>query len=244
VSFTYANVDGSEDPVGAAGWMDTFGAWPAVRAYKARTVELLRGFVPAVDVGCGVGDDARAMRAIGLDPSVTMLAQARQRGGSFVRGNVLSLPFPSGALCGARTDRVLQHVLDPVGALTELVRVLRVGGLAVLAEPDQGTLTIDGCDPELTPAIVRFRATEGIRNGFLAGQLAARLSELGFHDVERESFTIEIRDPAFSLGLPSWPARLVERGDWSPEEAERFSRSIDPASFRYSFDIVVTWGRK
>jgi hypothetical protein len=89
---------------------------------------------------------------------------------------------------------------------------------------------------------VRFRAVDGIRNGFLAGELADRLGGLGYRDVARESFAIDITDPARALGLPSWPAMLVERGDWSPEEAERFTMSIDPASFLYSFDIVVSWG--
>jgi len=244
VTFTYADVDGSEDPVGAARWMDTFAEWPAVRAYKARTAVLLAGSAPVVDVGCGVGDDARALRAIGLDPSVTMLTQARARGGVFVRGSVYALPFRAGVLGGVRTDRVLQHVHDPDGALDELVRVLRPGGLAVLAEPDQGTLTIDGCDPELTPDIVHFRATVGIRNGFLAGELDRRLLALGFTDVERESYTIEIRDPTRSLGLPSWPQRLVERGEWTPEQARRFEASIGGPDYRYAFDIVVTWGRR
>lgn len=244
MTFTYADVDGSEDPVGAAAWMDTFAEWPAVQAYKARTAKLLAGSAPVVDVGCGVGDDARAIGAIGLDPSVTMLTEARRRRGVFVRGAVHDLPFGSGSLDGVRTDRVLQHVVDPDRALLELARVLRPGGLAVVAEPDQATLTIDGCDPELTPAIVRFRATVGIRNGFLAGELHRRLRDLGFQDVEREAHTIEIRDPARALGLPSWPARLVERGEWTAAEARRFEASIDGPDFRYAFDIVVTWGRR
>ena len=244
MTFTYADVDGSDDPVGAAAWMDTFAEWPAVRAYKARTVALLAGLAPTVDVGCGVGDDARALGAIGVDPSITMLREARSRGGAFARSGVHALPFGSGALGGVRTDRVLQHVDDPDGALRELARVLRAGGLAVFAEPDQATLTIDGCDPELTPDVVRFRATVGIRNGFLAGELDQRLLALGFADVRRESHTVEIRDPTRSLGLPSWPQMLVERGEWTPAQARRFEASIGGPDYRYAFDVVVTWGRR
>ena len=243
MSFTYADVDSSGDPAGAAAWMDVFAAWPAVRAYKARTVELLAGASAVLDVGCGVGDDARALGAIGVDPSMTMLTEARRRGGAFVRGDVHSLPIAAGSVGGVRTDRVLQHVADPDRALDELTRVLRPGGLAVLAEPDQSTLVIKGTDAELTPAIVQFRATVGIRNGFLAGELAGRLSALGFRDVERESFRIDIDDPKRALGLPSWPAILVERGEWTAEEARRFTASIGPR-FCYSFDVVATSGRK
>jgi SAM-dependent methyltransferase len=205
---------------------------------------LLAGHSRVVDVGCGVGEDARALGAIGLDPSMTMLAEARRRGGTFARGDVHSLPFAKAALGGVRTDRVLQHVADPDRAIDELARVLRPGGRAVLAEPDQSTLIIEGTDAELTPAVVRFRAEVGIRHGFLAGELADRLNALGFRDVERESFRIDIDDPKRALGLPSWPAMLVERGEWTDDQAERFARSIDIASFRYSFDIVVTWGTR
>ena len=243
MSSTYGDVDGSADPAGAAAWMDVFAAWPAVAAYKARTAELLTGCQPVLDVGCGVGDDARAVGAIGLDPSMTMLAEAQRRGGVFARGDVHALPIASGALGGVRTDRVLQHVADPDTAVAELTRVLRPGGVAVFAEPDQSTLVIDGTDADLTPAVVRFRAEDGIRNGFLAGELAGRLRALGLHDVERHSFTIEITDPERALGLPTWPALLAARGSWTHEEARRFEASIGPG-FCYRFDVVVTWGRR
>lgn len=242
MSFTYSDVDGSPDPAGAAAWMDTFGSWPAVRAYKSRVVELLRGIAPVVDVGCGVGADARTMGAIGMDASRTMLCEARGRGGTFVRGDVHASPFAAGSVAGVTTDRVLQHVSDPDHALSELARVLAPGGRVVLAEPDQSTLRIEGTDPELTPDIVRFRAVDGIRNGFLAGELAGRLTRLGFVDVERDSYTIAIDDPARALGLPSWPAVLIERGVWNDEQAARFSASLSSAEFRYSFDVVVTTG--
>jgi len=244
VSSTYSDVDRSGDPAGAAAWMDEMATWPSVRAYKDRTLDLLRDVVPlpVVDVGCGVGNDARAIGAIGVDPSFTMLTEARRRGGAYARGDVLALPIAARSMGGVRTDRVLQHVPDPSDALDEIARVLLVGGIAVLAEPDQGTLRIDGTDPELTPAIVRFRVGS-INNARLGGELADRLTAMGFTDVGHESFPIELRDSALAFGLPTWPSMLVARGEWTRDEADRFLASIGP-DFRYRFDVVVTWGRR
>ncbi len=216
--------------------------WPSVRAYKDRTLELLRDVAPVVDIGCGVGNDSRAIDAIGLDTSMTMLAEARRRGGAYGRGDVLRLPIASGSLGGVRTDRVLQHVAEPDDALAEIARVLRPGGIAVLAEPDQGTLRIDGTDPALTPAIVQFRI-DSINHATLGGELASRLQTMGFTDVGRESFPIELRDSALAFGLPTWPSMLVARGVWSEDDARQFEASIGP-DFRYRFDVVVTWGQR
>jgi SAM-dependent methyltransferase len=222
--------------------MDEMAAWPSVRAYKDHTLALLRDVAPTVDVGCGVGNDARALGAIGIDPSLTMVTEARRRGGAYARGDVLALPFASGSLGGLRTDRVLQHVPDPADALAEIARVLRVGGVAVLAEPDQGTLRIDGTNPELTPAIVRFRVGS-INNARLGGELADRLAAVGFTEVGHESFPIELRDHTLAFGLPTWPSMLVARGEWTEEDARQFTDSIGP-DFLYRFDVVVTWGRR
>lgn|GEM_PF-6904691 len=242
---TYADVDRSGDPAGAAAWMDEMATWPDVRACKARTIGLLAGRAPVVDLGCGTGDDVRALgrAAVGLDASTTMLREARRRGGAFVRADVHALPFPDGSLGGVRTERVLQHVAAPDAVLRELARVVRPGGVAVLAEPDQSTLVIEGADEELTPAIVAFR-TASVRNGVLAAELDARLTNLGFRDVGREAFPLTVTDPDLAFGLPSWPAMLVARGEWDEEAAERFRASLSSPSFRYRVDIVVTWGTR
>jgi ubiquinone/menaquinone biosynthesis C-methylase UbiE len=245
VSWTYADVDRSDDPAGAAAWMDTMASWPSIRACKDRTVALLRALGRVLDVGCGVGDDVRAIgpEAIGIDASATMTLQARARGGTFARGDVHALPFAEASFGGARTERVLQHVEDPDTALRELARVVRTGGRLVLAEPDQSTLAISGTEPTLTPAIIRFRA-ESVRNGYLAADLPGRLTSLGFSEVHREPFTIEIDEPTMAFGLPSWPALLVQRGEWTSTEANRFIASLGSRAFAYRYDCVIVWGTK
>ena len=55
MSNTYSNVDGSGDVAEALDWQDRIDAWPAIRAYKQRTYELLGDALPVLDVGCGTG---------------------------------------------------------------------------------------------------------------------------------------------------------------------------------------------
>jgi SAM-dependent methyltransferase len=251
VSWTYSDVDRSGDPAEAVAWMDTLASWPSVRAYKQRTLELIADWEGVVlDVGCGLGDEVRALGegAIGVDTSLAMLEVAHERGGVYVNGDVHALPFDYESVGAVRTDRVLQHAADPGLALDEVVRVLKHGGLVVLAEPDQSTLHIEGTDPDLTPAVVRFRTDVGLRNGRLASRLGALLRSIGVRGINSESFPVPITDPANAFGLLSWPQLLVERGWFTEGQASRFLASLDDAvaagTFLYTSDVVVTWGRK
>ena len=57
MSQTYSDVDGSADPVEAAAWQERMASWPAIRAYKERTYELIAGSGRVIDIGCGPGVD-------------------------------------------------------------------------------------------------------------------------------------------------------------------------------------------
>jgi ubiquinone/menaquinone biosynthesis C-methylase UbiE len=251
-SATYADVDRSRDPAEAAAWMDRLAGWPAFKAYKGHMAELLRATAdgPLLDVGCGVGNDVRALgpRAIGLDPSRTMLDQAVARGGTFVAGSVERMPFAPGTFAGVRADRVLQHVADPDAAAIELARVVRPGGLVVVADPDQGTLRIDGPEPSITEVVRQFRAEKAIRNGHLAGRMTAVLEAAGCTAVERRSWTMELTDPNDAFGLPTWGHYLHTLGLLTEVDAERWQASVAFAAakhqFRYRVDLVVTWGHR
>ncbi|MFD8479487.1 class I SAM-dependent methyltransferase [Kitasatospora sp. NPDC059673] len=107
--------------------------------------------LPVGDLGCGPGEATALLgglgvRAVGLDLSAGMLAQARRRhpGESFVRGSLLSLPFADASLGAALARYSLIH-LPPAEvpyALAELRRVLAPGGRLLLgffaADPSLG----------------------------------------------------------------------------------------------------------
>ena len=69
--------------------LDDIAAFPAVQRLRAAATGLLapRGGDRVVDVGCGSGDQVRALAAavgptgsvVGIDPSATMLDEARRR---------------------------------------------------------------------------------------------------------------------------------------------------------------------
>jgi methionine biosynthesis protein MetW len=104
-----------------------------------------------LDVGCSGGYLAVAMReergasVLGVEPDPVAAEAARRRGVEVVVGSVedpavlaaLRGPFDA-IVCGD----VLEHVVDPWGALAALARVLRPGGRAVVSLPNAAHWTV------------------------------------------------------------------------------------------------------
>ena len=102
----------------------------------------------ALDVGCGGGHWTRTVlsqlptdaRMGGPDREAAFLALARERCDAsrteFMVGTAEKLPFEDNTFDLVTCQLVLIHVQDPLVALTELKRVLRPGGLLLVAEPD------------------------------------------------------------------------------------------------------------
>lgn len=105
----------------------------------------------ALDVGCGVGHWSFALgqvlpagaRLTGVDREPEWLrvaaATAHERGLGgrfrFLEGAVERLPFPDASFDLVTCQTLLIHVADELGAVREMIRVLRPGGLLVAVEP-------------------------------------------------------------------------------------------------------------
>ncbi|PYV60786.1 MAG: hypothetical protein DMG95_13710 [Acidobacteria bacterium] len=107
-----------------------------------------------LDVGCGTGDFLRLLapivspgKAVGLDLSETMIAEAVQRSAqdsvnlSFRVGSALELPFQAESFDRVLATQVLLHIPDPWSALAEMKRVLAPSFQAAFAISGSMTLS-------------------------------------------------------------------------------------------------------
>jgi len=109
--------------------------------------EMLRGVAgPAVivDLGCGDGSALAvaaernpAHRFVGIDWSGDALRQARTLGLTVVRAGVAAdLPVADGTADVVIMSELIEHLVDPDGAVAEARRLLRPGGSLLLSTPN------------------------------------------------------------------------------------------------------------
>ena len=121
---------------------DELSSKPLDRDILDRFAESVRGLGPVCDMGCGPGQVARYLKdhgvdAFGLDLSPGMLQQARRLNPDlrFEQGDMLALEAADGTWGGIAAFYSIIHIPHEkvVDALRELKRVLRPGGLLLLA---------------------------------------------------------------------------------------------------------------
>lgn len=89
-----------------------------------------------LEAGCGTGllletISAVSSRAFGCDLSPGMIRKAKERGHPVAVGSVTALPFADASFDVVYSFKVLAHVPDLGGALSEMARVTRPGGHVV-----------------------------------------------------------------------------------------------------------------
>ncbi len=181
-----------------------------LRSHGWRTAENSAGYLlphlhqgmSLLDVGSGPGTITVGLAAllapalvVGVDTAEAVVDKARadaDAAGADVRfgiANANRLPFPAAYFDVVHAHQLLQHLADPVGALREMGRVARAGGLVAARDADYSGMAWGPADPaldgwlQLYDRIARSAGGEPNAGRFLVGW--AR--DAGFADVTASS---------------------------------------------------------
>jgi ubiquinone/menaquinone biosynthesis C-methylase UbiE len=219
-----------------------------------------------LEVGCGSGVVLRDLAsrvgpnglALGLDPSVALLAIARELAdeaglGQSIElreGDARALPFGAAEFDAALAVTALAHIPDGRRAIPELVRVVRPGGRVGILDRDADSYIVTHPDRELTRRIVAARSDYGSADGWLARSLPRLMATAGLRDVQVRAFTSIETDPG------GFYSRLAERsadtaisaGVISEEERRQWLEALatERASggFIAGMTLLFAWGTR
>ncbi|NEA66839.1 methyltransferase domain-containing protein [Streptomyces sp. SID12488] len=124
--------------------------WRTAANSAAYLLGSLKPHMRILDIGCGPGTITADLAALvpdgqvtGVDRAPGILDQARATAAERGLGNVEfsvadihALDFPDDTFCVVHAHQVLQHVGDPVRALSEMHRVTKPGGYVAVRESD------------------------------------------------------------------------------------------------------------
>lgn len=240
----FANVD-QTNPAELVGRLDTMHALEFFRAYKRETFSLMQlgAAASAADVGCGTGEDARQMaelvgkagRVVGFDISEAMLKEARARHEAsvpnlqFVQCSANDLKAPSASFDAVRADRVLTHVPDTMGALREMVRVVKPGGRVVVSEPDMLGCWVNSAHHATSTRILQAIA-HSCERPFAARDLYHQFQDVGLAEVRLILRSVALTDPQAAddiLKFGTAIETMIEQGKLGEEEARLWLADFD-----------------
>jgi pimeloyl-[acyl-carrier protein] synthase len=242
------------DPAACIAFLDLAHSLDDVTRFKQRSHALLRlrEGDRALDVGCGVGEDACSLvshvgsrgAVVGVDSSIAMVNEAQRRASArgvnvtFEQADVYALPFASNTFHATRADRLL-HVLDgPAAALEEMIRVTRPGGSVVVGEPDWSSLAIHGGDELVTDAILDYSRATHAPSRVIGARLAPLMENAGLDLDEVVTEPLMLSDMELCIALfdvIGLAYRTVAASRISAASARAWLRSLTDAAARGEF---------
>jgi SAM-dependent methyltransferase len=205
-----------------------------LRSHRWRTAEnsaayLLPSLQPGMsllDVGCGPGTltaDLAARvapgRVVAVDAAAGAIEAARSEAAArgqpdieFAVADVQALDFPDGTFDVVHAHQVLQHLADPCGALREMRRVCRPGGIVAARDSDYAAFTWFPAIPELDEWLALYQGIARANGGEpdAGRRMLAWARAAGFTDVAATSTTwcfATPEDRAWWGGM--WADRIV-----------------------------------
>ncbi|WP_168206262.1 methyltransferase domain-containing protein [Labrenzia sp. PHM005] len=171
----YQNADASSDAEldEMRNLLGIMAAHPDFQAYKRNSYDALdlKPDAKVADVACGLGFDLPYLKdrvsegtVTGFDLSEKFLAAAESRINAvngradpsilFKQSDIQTIDSKPGVFDAVRVDRSLQHVSSPETAISEMLRIVRPGGILCAAEPDWGSFVIGSSYPEIADKVV------------------------------------------------------------------------------------------
>jgi ubiquinone/menaquinone biosynthesis C-methylase UbiE len=206
-----------------------------LRSHRSRTAQNsaayllphLRPGLNLLDVGCGPGTITADLaglvapgRVTALDRSPDLIDQARQtieeRGldnVDFVLADIHDLDLPDASFDVVHAHQVLQHVADPVHALSEMGRVCVPGGVVAARDSDYAAMTWFPSVPTLDEWLALYRRIARDNGGEPeAGRmLLSWARQVGFTQVTPSASTWCFATPdSRRWWSDMWSARIVE----------------------------------
>ncbi|GAA2102425.1 methyltransferase domain-containing protein [Actinomadura alba] len=248
----------------AAGYLDeAAGALAVVKREILRRLELAPG-QRVLDVGCGNGTDLLDMaaqvdpggEAIGVDVNPEAIEEATARceatgvPATFTTASAYSLPFSDDRFDACRSERMVQHLDEPVRAVAEMLRVARPGGRILVADPDHGMWAPDLDDQEATRAVLAWWF-DNVRNPWIGRRLPGVLRAAGVREVQVTVAPVVLNGLAAAdglTGLLNAVRQAGERGVIAPDRARVLQEQITAREAEGGFlmygTIVLAEGRK
>jgi 2-polyprenyl-3-methyl-5-hydroxy-6-metoxy-1,4-benzoquinol methylase len=159
------------------------------RAIRAELPEPRPG-MRLLDVGCGTGHQLRNLNdagfaVTGVDGSEDMLAHARELnpGAELRQANVDALPFPDASFDVVICLEVLRYLPDPQPCLSEIRRVLRPGGKALVTATPLFNLNGYAIVNRLALVVQQDSFTRLKQFFVTPGRLTTRFNDAGFSRV-------------------------------------------------------------
>lgn len=258
VATEFGSVDRAARPEALVKYLDTVTGLEAAQAYKRRSYDLLhiKAGNHVLDVGCGTGDDVRAMarivgasgRAVGIDNSEVMIAEAKKRSAGlglpieFRTATASDLPFPTESFDATRSERLFQHLADPSRALAEMIRVTRPGGRVAVLDPDWDTVVIDSPDRRVTRQILSASIDTHV-NPWAGRQIFRLFRTAGLREIEVLPATVPLLNLSLAepvLELRKCVTTAVEKNAITENEGARWLMELEERNRAGRFFSSIT----
>lgn len=231
-------------------------------AKEARTLSWLglKDGMSVLEVGSGPGYLTEQLLALVPSSAITcveidraLLEQAERylqhkaRGRvQFVEGSVLDSQLPSDQFDVAYARLVFQHLGDPLGAASEIRRVLKPGGKLIIYDVDDELFGLFQPPlPAFAPVLKAFGQAQATRGGnrYIGRSLSGLLTAAGFGSIEVEVVASHSAGTGIEAFLqhirPDRMQSLVTSGHLTKEELEAYRVELE--TFTARPDAYTLW---